>query len=197
MCVLSLLSAFAADAQNTYDMVSGAIQKVDDAARTLSVKTKQGAETVVDVTEKTVKYGTKAVKEGTQAVVQHTTHGAKKTAHAIKTVGKDTVHTLSGVVTKIDLQAQTATVKTADGVEHVLTLAKDGVISAGHAVGTTAEQGGKVAGKKASAAGEATADAARQAADYLAQAAKSGAKVTVYYTDKAGKKIAHAFQDAT
>jgi hypothetical protein len=195
-----------------HDVLFGTIQKIDAAAQTIAVKTKDGAETVFQTTEKTVKQGAQTVTEGANVVVQHTSDGAKKVAQSIKVTGKNVVNTGVGVVTKVDQKARTVTMKMADGTEQVFGLAKDGVISAGRTVGSTAEKAGtavtkdtektgeavakagKTAGEKTTAAAKTTTDTARQVGTQLAEAAKKGTKVTVYYTEEAGKKIAHAFQ---
>lgn len=202
--ILLLVGATSATADQ-HDLMSGVIQKIDAAAQTVAVKTKDGAEVVFNTTEKTVKQGAQTVTEGANVVVQHTADGTKKVVESIKVTGKNAVNTGVGVVTKVDQKARTVTMKMADGTEQVFNLAKDGVISAGRTVGTTAEKAGAATtqaaektgtavAKGAEKTGKATTDTARQVGAQLAEAAKKGTKVTVYYTEEAGKKIAHAFQ---
>jgi hypothetical protein len=100
-------------------------------------------------------------KEGTTVVVHYTGEGAEKSAVAVRDMGKDTVKVSEGTVTKVDKAGHTVTVKTEDGSEETYHVAKDATVETGHGV----EKG----------------------ADY----AKDGEKVTVHYTDEAGKKVAH------
>ena len=96
------------------------------------------------------------MKEGDEVVVHYTVKGAVKTAVEVDHVGKDGLKMSVVAVKSVDHGAKTVTVKTAEGAEETYHLTA-------HAVHETGK------GLKAG-------------------------KVTVYYTEEAGKKIAHFFK---
>jgi hypothetical protein len=152
--------------------VHGTVTKVDSAAKTIALKTKDGTEHTVHFVDTTAVHGGEAtaegskdawhgVKEGSEVVVHYTEKGGEKTAVEVDRVGKGGVKVVEGTVTKVGEGGKTVVVKTADGTEHTFQVAgKDTVIVA------------KDIGKDGEKAG----------------------KVTVYYTEKAGKGIAHFFE---
>jgi hypothetical protein len=143
-------------------------EKVDTAAKTVSIKTADGTVKVVKVSEKQTVDGLKAgadytalaSEKGAHVVVKYTGEGADATATGIKYVGKDTVKASEGTVTKIDEAAKTVSIKTAKGAEEVYHYTDVGTVDSAKAV---------------------------------AKGADKSAKVTVYYTEEGGKKIAHLF----
>ena len=173
--LLALTAFFAVTvlaADEAVSAVHGVVTKVDAAAKTIVVKTKDGTEHTIHFVDKTAVYGAKetakgaedafhGVKEGSEVVAHYTVKGTEKTAVEVDDVGKDGVKTVDGTVTKVGEGGKTVTVKTADGTEHTFEVA-------GH--------GTKVA-----------------AVD-TAKGTEKGAKVTVYHTESAGKKVAHFFQ---
>ena len=167
---LSLALAASAVAQGAHHIISGTITKVDAAAKTVTIKTKDGAEMVVSETGKAIRQGAQAAKVGGQAVIEYTEEGGKKIVESVKYVAAGTVHETKGVVTAIDRGAKTITIKTASGAEEVYSVAEDGVVTAGKATG----------------------HAGVQSWDAVAGATKKGTEVTVYSTEVAGKKVAHA-----
>lgn len=152
-----MLAVWPAQAQEREGVVSGTISKIDNAAKTVVIKTADAGEIVLKETAKTVKEGGAALKEGAQVVAHYTTVGAEHTALALKYVGSKTVHVAEGTVDKVDDVAKTVAVKTKDGSVVVFHSAEDGVLATGRGV-------------------------------------KEGARVTVYYTEEAGRKIAHGFR---
>ena len=148
--------------------VTGTVDKVDTAAKTVSIKTADGTVKVIKVSEKQTVDGMKAgadytalgAEKGAHVVVKYTGEGADSTATGIKYVGKSTVKASEGTVTKIDEAAKTVSIKTAKGAEEVY-----------HYTDT------------------ATVDSAKA----VAKGTDKSAKVTVYYTEEGGKKIAHLF----
>jgi hypothetical protein len=165
--VLLTLSVRAAD--DVVTAVHGVITKTDAAAKTIVVKTADGTEHTVHFVDKTVVNGTEAgakdtfhgLKEGSEVAVHYTAKGSEKTAVEVDKLGKDGVKSVDGTITKVGEGGKTVTVKTADGTEHVFSVA-------GH--DTTA------------------------AAKDLGKGTEKGGKVTVYYTEEGGKKVAHFFQ---
>ena len=173
---IAVLAAFFAvmvvAADDVVTAVHGVVTKVDSAAKTIVVKTKDGTEHTIHFVDKTTVRGGEAVeagakdtfhgvKEGSEVVARYTEKGSEKTAVEVDKVGKDGYKSVEGTVTKVGEGGKTITVKAADGTEHTFEVA-------GH--------GTKVA-----------------AVD-TAKGTEKGAKVTVYYTESAGKKIAHFFE---
>jgi hypothetical protein len=160
-------------AQSGSNVFTGTIEKVDSVAKTIAVKTADGTVETVKFTEKTSVHGLKdgakgadlAGKEGSHVIVHTTGEGAEKTAHSIEWLGDKTVHTTEGTVEDVGKGSKTVAVKTADG-------AKETFEVAGHATVSTGKDVGR----------------------YSALGAKKGEHVTVYYTEEAGKKIAHVFK---
>ena len=175
--VLVLLAAcfavFAARAQEATHVVSGTIEKVDSGAKTIAVKTADGTVETVKFTEKTTVHGLKdaakggdlAGKEGGHVIVHATGEGAEKTAHSVVWVGDKTVHTTEGTVEDVGKGTKTVAVKTADGTKEAFEVS-----------------------------GHATVDTGKTVGRYSTVGAKKGEHVTVYYTEEAGKKIAHVFK---
>ena len=163
-------------AEDMVHAVEGVVTKVDLTAKTIVVKTADGTEHAFKYTEQTTMHGLKDAghmtktgavdtymkgKEGTTLLVHYTGEGAEKSAVGFRDLGKDTVKVSEGTVTKVDKAARTVTVKTEDGSEATYHVAKDATIDAGHGV--------------------------MKGADY----AKEGEKVSVHYTEDAGKKVVH------
>lgn len=98
-------------------------------------------------------------------IVHSVGEGVDKTAHSVEWVGDKTVHTTEGTVEDVGKGSMTVAVKTADGT-------KETFVVAGHATVSTGKDVGR----------------------YSALGAKKGEHVTVYYTEEAGKKIAHVFK---
>ena len=155
------------------NVITGTIEKVDSGAKTISVKTADGTVEAVKFTEKTTVYGLKdaakggdlAGKEGGHVIVHTVGEGADKTAHSVEWVGDKTVHATEGTVEDVGEGSKTVAVKTADGTKETFVVADHAVVNSG-----------------------------KDIARYSARGAKKGEHVTVYYTEEAGKKIAHVFK---
>jgi hypothetical protein len=143
----------------------GVLTRVDSGAKEIAVKTADGTEEVFR-TAKAVKTGAVDTyltgKEGTRVVVHYTGEGADKTAIGIDDFGKDTMKVSKGAIAGVDKVAHTVSVKTEDGSEETYQIAKDAAVDTEHGVVTGTEY-----------------------------TAKTGEKVSVHYTEEAGKKIAH------
>lgn len=167
-CIASSLRA-----QGSTNVVTGTVEKVDSGAKTVAVKTADGTVETVKFTDKTTVSGLKGAAKGTDLVgkegghvIVHTVgEGSEKTAHSVEWVGDKTVHTTEGTVEDIGEGSKTVAVKTADGSKETFKVADHAVVDSGKGV-----------------------------ARYSAQGAKKGEHVTVYYTEEAGKKIAHVFK---
>jgi len=160
-------------AQNPTHVITGTVEKVDAGAKTIAVKTADGTVQTAKFTEKTTVHGLKdgakgadlAGKEGGHVIVHTTGEGAEKTAHSIEWFGDKTVHTTEGTVEDVGKGTKTVAVKTADGSKEAFEVSEHATVDTGKAVGR-----------------------------YSTVGAKKGEHVTVYYTEEAGKKIAHFFK---
>ena len=160
-------------AQSSGNIFTGTIEKVDSGAKTIAVKTADGTVKTVKFTDKTTVDGLKdaakgtdlAGKEGGHVIVHSVGMGADEAAHSVEWVGDKSVHTFEGAVDDVGKGSKTVAVKTAEGT-------KETFVVADHATVTTGK------------------DVAR----YSAKGAEKGEHVTVYYTEEAGKKIAHVFR---
>jgi cytoskeletal protein RodZ len=149
--------------------IVGTVESVDNAAKTVSIKTADGTVKVVKVSEKTTVEGMKAganytalgAEKGAHIVVKYSGDGADATVTGIKYLGKGTVRVSEGTVTKVDDAAKTVTVKTASGAEEVYSWSEKGTVETGKGI---------------------------------AKGTTQGAKVSVYYTEEGGKKVAHFFK---
>ncbi len=175
--VLVLLAACftiaVARAQNPTHVITGTVEKVDAGAKTIAVKTAEGTVETAKFTEKTtvtgLKDGAKGAdlvgKEGGHVIVHATGEGAEKTAHSVEWFGDKTVHTTEGTVEDVGKGTKVVAVKAADGTKQAFDVSEHATVDTGKAVGR-----------------------------YSALGAKKGEHVTVYYTEEAGKKIAHVFK---
>jgi arginine repressor len=149
-------------AQDLVSIIHGTIKKVDHATKTVVIKTADGTEHTIKVTDDATVKGTKegfdGLKEGTEVVARTTGKGLDESAVEVGKVSKDGFKATKGTVTKFDKDTKTVVVKTADGTEKTFELTDDAVKDAGKATG---------------------------------KGVAKGAKVTVYYTEEGGKKTAH------
>jgi hypothetical protein len=175
--VLVLIASFfaiaVARADEVTHVVSGTVEKVDAGAKTIAVKTADGTVETVKFTEKTTVHGLKdgakgadlVGKEGGHVIVHTTGEGAEKTAHSVEWFGDKTVHTTEGTVEDVGKGTKVVAVKTADGSKEAFEVSEHATVDTGKTVGR-----------------------------YSAVGAKKGEHVTVYYTEEAGKKVAHLFK---
>jgi arginine repressor len=169
ICTLMALPIALCLAADVVTAVHGTVTKVDNATKTIVVKTKDGTEHTLHFVAKTTVSGAdagakdtfKGVKEGSEVVAHFTVKGTEKTAVEVDKVGKDGMKETEGTVSDIDRGAKTIAVKTADGTVQTFKMAD-----------------------------HATEDAGKD----IAKGTEKTAKVTVYYTEEAGKKVAHWFE---
>lgn len=171
--IISFLSvAKVLKAEEKTASAEGVVTKIDNAAKTVLIKTADGTEHTMHLVGRTVVHGGKetykgaeesarGLKEGSQVVVHYTKSGTEETAEEIDHVGKDGLKTSEGTITKLDRGARTISIKTADGAEETYHLTE-------HA----ADDAGKDTG----------------------DAAKKSAHATVFYSEEAGRKVAHFFK---
>lgn len=169
-----LLAAVAFSATpNVEHALVGSIEKVDKGTKTLVVKTADGTEETVKWTERTTVRGLKgagraadlAGREGEHVVVHYSVEGADKTARAIEHLGRATPRVAEGTIKTVGKDTREVVVKTANGTEETFRLAERAAVDSAEGVA----RGSKLA-------------------------AREGEQVTVYYTEEAGRKIAHVIK---
>jgi hypothetical protein len=162
LAVCLILVVFICVAQDLVSFIHGTVKKVDKTTKTIVVKTADGTEHTIKITDSAVIKGSKdgfdGLKEGTEVVARTTGKGLTESADEVGKVSKDGLKATKGTITKFDKDAKTVTVKAADGTEKTFELSAKAVEDAGKATG---------------------------------KGVAKGAKVTVYYTEDAGKKTAH------
>jgi hypothetical protein len=171
LTVAALLVSVVRAADDVASAIHGVVTKTDAATKTVVVKTKDG-------TEQTIKFtGSTIVKGGDAAAA-----GAKDTFHGVKEGSEVVVH-----------YSVKGTEKT--GVE-IDKIGKDGMKSVDGTV-TAVGKGGKTVVVKTADGTEQTFEVAghetAKTAEDIGEGTDKTAKVTVYYTEDAGKKVAHFF----
>jgi arginine repressor len=164
--VCMILGAAICLAQDVVSIVHGTVKKVDSATKTVVVKTADGTEHTIKVTGQTTYKGTKAGLEGFK----------QGTEVVVRTTGKgvDETGVEIGKISKNSVKVTKGTiVKVDNGTKTVVVKTADGTEKKSFDFTETA---GKDMGKGVGAGTE------------------KGAKVTVYYTEETGKKIAHFFE---
>src|SRR5579872_1311878 len=153
--VLLSLSLAAIAADDVVSAVSGTVKKVDSAAKTIVVKTADGAEHTFQFVGHTAVHGADKVtagakdayhglKEGSEVVVHYTAEGSKETAQEVDRIGEGGLKVTEGTITRVDRGAKTLTVKTANGTEETYQMADHAVKDAGKDIATGAEKFVKV-----------------------------------------------------
>lgn len=164
-------------------IVSGVVDHVDNATKTVVVKTADGTKEAYHYTDKTTVHAADAVghdtkdatvdtahglESGSHVLVHYTGEGTDKTASGIDQFGHATVNDAHGTIIHADKAAGTMTVKMKDGTVQTFHMAKDATIDTGHGV--------------------------EKFSDASADDIKKGASVTVHYTQSAGQKVIHTFE---
>jgi len=152
--------------------VHGTITKVDAASKTIAVKTADGTEHTFHFVATTTVHGAKDTATGAKDAFHGLTEGSEVVAHyTVKGAEKTAVEV--DKVGKDGMHAVAGTVtKVSEDGKTVVVKAADGTEHTFHVVGHD------------------TVDAAKE----IGKGADKSAKVTVYYTEKAGKKVAHFFE---
>ncbi|HYL65023.1 MAG TPA: hypothetical protein VE077_20610 [Candidatus Methylomirabilis sp.] len=167
---LFLFAAFADNAVVT--AVRGTITKIDAASKTIAVKTADGTEHTLHFVSSTAVHGAQATATGATDAFHGLTEGSEVVAHYTVKGSEETAVEVDNVG-KGGLHAVDGSVSkvSADG-KTVVVKAADGTEQTFHVVGHDTTASAKQIGK----------------------AADTSAKYTVYYTEAAGKKVAHFFQ---
>jgi preprotein translocase subunit YajC len=152
-------------AQDVASVIHGTVTKVDSATKTVVVKTADGTEHTLKVTGKTTYKGTKA---GLDDLKEGTEVVARTTGKGVDETGVEI-----GKISKDSLKVTKGTITKVDKTtKTVVVTSADGTEKTFEYAGNAAEDMGKSVGA----------------------GTEKSAKVTVYYTEKTGKKIAHFFE---
>ncbi len=166
LVIAALLATLAWADTDVVTAVHGTVTKVDGATKTIVVKTADG-------TEHTMKFVSKTAVHGTDATAKDTFHGVKEG---------------SEVVAHYTAKGSEKTAVEVDKVGKGGMKTVDGTVS-------TLDRGSKKLVVKTADGTEHTFKLADRAAVDAGKGAEKSAKVTVYYTEDAGKKIAHFFEN--
>jgi len=174
---IAILAAFCWSAlavEQKHGILVGAVLRLDSGAKTVVVKLEDGTEHTLHFVKRTTVHG-----------AEDTAAGAEDVFHGLKVGTSVAVH---------------YTAKGADETaEEVDSLGKDG-LKATEATVTHIDRGAKtLAVKTADGSVETyrlTESAAKDAGKDIGAGAEKSAKVTVYYTEEGGRKVAHFFKKA-
>lgn len=167
---LFCLAAYAAD--DVVTAVEGTVKKVDAGTKTAVIQTEDGTEHTVHFVKRTTVHGTAETAKGTKDAFHGLDEGSHVVVHYTK---KGSVETAEEVdkVGKDGLKVTEGTVSSMDHGAKTLTVkAADGTEQTYHLA----------------------ADATKDAGKDVAAGTEKSAKVTVYYTEEGGRKVAHFFK---
>lgn len=152
-------------AQDVVSVVHGTVTKVDHDTKTVVVKAEDGTEHTIKVTGQTTYKGTK---EGLDGLKEGTEVVVRKTGTGAEETGLE----IGKIGTDSVKVSEGTIVKVDHGAKKVVVKSADGTEKTFDYTETAGKDMGEAAGA----------------------GAKKGAKVTVYYTEETGKKIAHFFR---
>jgi hypothetical protein len=164
---LAFFTGAAVAADDVATAVVGSVKAIDKGTKTVVVKTKSGTEQTVHFTGKAIEHGAVATGKGTKDAFEGLKEGDDVVIH----------YTVKGAD------------KTAVEVDHV---GKDGLKVSVAAV-KSVDRGAKTVTVKTAEGAEETYHLTDLAVKDTAKGLKTGGKETIYYTEDAGKKIAHFF----
>jgi hypothetical protein len=168
--VLALVACGALAAQDVETAVVGTVKVVDKGTKTAVVKTADGTEHTIHFIGKTIAHGAVATAKGSKDAFEGVKEGDDVVVH----------YTVKG------------TEETAKEVDHV---GKDGVKMTVVSV-KSVDRGAKTVTVKTAAGGEEVYHLTDEAVHETGKGLKTGGKFTIYYTEEAGKKIAHYFKES-
>jgi hypothetical protein len=166
--VMGLIASGAFAADDVASAVAGTVKTIDKGTKTVVVKTADGTEETVHFAGRTVAHGAEATAAASKDAFQSVKEGDEVVVHY--TV-KGTEKTASEVdhVGKAGLKTTVVAMKSVDhGAKTVTVKTEQGAEETYHLTGTAVRETGKGLDK--------------------------GGKVTIYYTEEGGKKVAHFFK---
>lgn len=160
--------------EQRHGILVGVVLKVDAAAKTVVVKTADGTEHTLHFVERTAVLAGHAVRTGATDVFHGVKEGSEVAVHYTAKGTEETAHEIDNIG-KDGMKATEVT------VDHI-------------------DRGAKVLAVKTADGAEQTYrltdSAAKDAGKGIGEGAEKSAKVTVYYTEDAGHKVAHFFKRA-
>jgi hypothetical protein len=171
--VVLLISAACA-AEDVVSAVHGTIEKVDSNTKTIVVKTADGTEHSMHFTDKAAVHGAHASMDAAKDSWHGLKEGTEVVMHYTREGTEDTALEIDRVG-KDGLKASDGTIEGIDrGGKKLVVASSDGVKSTYRLTDHAAKDGGRDIG----------------------EGTEKGTKVTVYYTEDAGRKVAHFFEKA-
>ena len=168
--LLSVVTAFAAD--DVASAVQGTVKKIDADTRTVVVKTADGTEETFRYMEGTTVHGVDVANAGARKTLRGLKEGSEVAVHYTTKDTKKTAHEIDEIG-QDGLKTMEGTVETIDRGARTITLkTADG-----------SEETYRLADR-----------AARDTGRDIGEGAEKSARVTVYYTEDAGHKVAHFFK---
>lgn len=164
----ALFACTAFAAQDVASAVVATVKTIDKGTKTIVVKTADGTEQTFHFVGRTVAHGAEAAAKGSKDAFMGMKEGDEVIVH----------YTGEGAE------------KTAEEVDH---LGKDG-LKASTVVVKGTDHAAKTVTVKTAKGGEETYHLTARAAKETGNGLEEGAKVTVYYSEEAGKKLAHYFK---
>ncbi|MGP0076139.1 MAG: hypothetical protein ACLPWF_29820 [Bryobacteraceae bacterium] len=168
VCGLFAGAAFAAD--DVASAVVATVKTVDKGTKTVVVKTADGTEHTFHFIGRTVAHGAEATAKGSKDAFEGMKEGDEVVVH----------YTVKG------------TEKTAQEVDHI---GKDG-LKASEVVVKSVDHGAKTVTVKTAEGAEETYHISDRAVKESGKGLEKAGKVTIYYTDDAGKKVVHFFKQS-
>lgn len=168
--VLALFACCAFAAEDVATAVVATVKTVDKGTKTVVVKTGEGTEHTFRFIGRTVAHGAEATAKGSKDAFEGMKEGDEVVVH----------YTVKG------------TVKTAQEVDHI---GKDGMKMTVVVV-KGVDRGAKTVAVKTADGAEETYRLTDHAVRETGKGLKEGGKVTIYYTEEGGKKIAHFFKES-
>lgn len=166
---LALFTSLHLTAQDVVHAVDGTVKKVDAGTKTVVVETKDGTEHTFHYTGDVAVDGAKDTKTGAVDSAHGITVGSKVAVHYTVEGGKETAHEVDKIGDD-GMKATDGTVTHVDkGAKTIAVKTADGTVETFHLTDRAAKDTGKG----------------------VAEGTDKTAKVTVYYTEKAGVKTAH------
>ncbi len=169
MGAFALAASLSLGAQDVAHAVDGTVKKIDTGTKTVVVETKDGTEHTFDYAGDMTVDGAKGTEKGAKGSLKGIEVGSKVAVHYTTVGGKDTAHEVDKIGDD-GLKATEGTVtEVGKGGKTIAVKTADGTVETFHLTKRATTDSGKD----------------------VAKAADKSAKVTVYYTEDAGKKTAH------
>jgi hypothetical protein len=160
--------------EEQHGIVTGVVSKVDDGAKTVVVKTADGTEHTFHFVKRSTVHGAEDTGKGAEDAFHGLKEGSEVAVHYTAKGGVETGEEFDRIG-KDGLKATDVTVTHIDrGAKTLAVKTADGTAETFRLTGSAAKDAGKD----------------------IVQGSEKSAKVTVYYTEEGGRKIAHFFKSS-